>query len=66
MVISQASRYYMERMGLVETRTAPSPRIDLARNQIHTTRQADPVLTPRLRIAENGSPSPDRGVTLKW
>ena len=66
MVVSQASRFYMERLGIVETRAAPSPRIDLARNQVHTTVQADPVLPHRLRTAENGSPSPDRGVTITW
>lgn len=66
MRVSQASIFYLERRGLVETRRAPTPKVDLARNHIHTVDFAMAELPPGFRTAENGNPVPDRGITQPW
>lgn len=66
MALSQDSRPFLERAGLIPFRRGPVPRMDLARHPIHSVPVAPPLPSGEASLDVQGLPPPDRGRTKPW
>lgn len=64
--LSQDSKPFLERAGLIPARRGPRLRIDLSRHPIHRQVLDPPLPAGELASADNGLPPPDRGLTRLW
>lgn len=66
MTISKASKFYLERAGILMTERGPRAHLSPTLNAVHFYPLKPPLPNPVFLQDENGNPSPDRASTRIW